>query len=457
MADPTSPRPASLADRLSAPFQRFLAIQAASTILLLLATVSALAWANSPWGGSYAQLWHTKLAFSLADAKVSLSLEHWVNDGLMVLFFFLVGMEIKHEIAHGELSSRERAMLPVFGALGGMVVPAGIYASLHAGGPAAAGWGVPMATDIAFAVAALAIFGPRVPSGLKVFLLALAIVDDLGAVAVIAVFYTHDLSFTALAAAGGGLALAFAMRLAGVRAYGPYWAVGIGVWFATLQSGVHATVAGVMLGFLTPTTLLAPEGSLVGRGRRFFAEAIARIDATPELPDRDRRRVVQELRDLSRHSLSPLERLTEALHPWSAFVVMPIFAFANAGVVVEIGALADPLALRVALGVGAGLLAGKALGITLFSWVAVQLGLARLPTGVGWGAVFGAAILGGIGFTMALFITALAFEDPALAAASKIGVMIASVIATAVGVAVLGRVLPRGGNPPERAAGSGVG
>jgi len=443
MSDSRLPRQATLADRLAAPFQRFLAIEAASSILLLLATLAALGWANSAWGASYAHLWHTKLGFSLADAKLALSLEHWVNDGLMALFFFLVGMEIKHELAHGELSSRDRAMLPVFGALGGMVVPAGIYASLHAGGAAASGWGVPMATDIAFAVAALAIFGPRVPSGLKVFLLALAIVDDLGAVTVIAVFYTQDLSLTALAAAAGGLALAFAMRQSGIRAYGPYWIVGIGVWFATLQSGVHATVAGVLLGFLTPTTMLAPEVSLVGRGRRFFEEAITRLDATPELPDRERKRVAQELREISRHSLSPLERLTEAIHPWSAFVVMPIFAFANAGVVIDTGALADPLALRVALGIGAGLLFGKAFGVTLFCWVAVRLGMARLPAGVGWGSLFGTAILGGIGFTMALFITALAFTDPALAAASKVGVMVASVIATLCGVAVLSRTLAR--------------
>jgi NhaA family Na+:H+ antiporter len=438
-----APRSGSLADRLVAPFQRFLAIEAASSILLLSATIAALAWANSAWGGSYAALWHTKLAFSLADAKVSLTLEHWVNDGLMALFFFLVGMEIKHELVHGELSSRDRAMLPVVGALGGMIVPAGIYASLHAGGPAASGWGVPMATDIAFAVAALAIFGPRVPSGLKVFLLALAIVDDLGAITVIAVFYAQNISFSALAAAAGGLGVAFAMRQAGVRAYGPYWVVGAGVWFAMLQSGVHATVAGVLLGFLTPTTMLAPERSLVGRDQRVFEDAIARMDATPELPDRERKRVAQELREIARHSLSPLERLTEALHPYSAFAVMPIFAFANAGVVIDTGALADPLALRVALGIGAGLLVGKALGVTLFCWVAVRLGVARLPAGVGWGSLFGTAVLGGIGFTMALFITALAFTDPVLAAASKIGVMLASVIAAACGIAVLARTLPR--------------
>src|SRR5262245_3786496 len=223
-------RPGSLAERLGAPFQRFLAIEASSTILLLAATLLALAWANSPWSASYAALWHTPLAISLGGASLSLSLEHWVNDGLMVIFFFLVGMEIKHELVHGELSTRERAMLPIFGAIGGMVVPAAIYAALHAGGPAIHGWGVPMATDIAFAVAALAVFGARVPSGLKVFLLALAIVDDLGAVLVIALFYGKDLSFAALGAAGAGLLATLGLRAAGVRAYGVYWAAGILVW-----------------------------------------------------------------------------------------------------------------------------------------------------------------------------------------------------------------------------------
>jgi NhaA family Na+:H+ antiporter len=439
-----APRPPKLADRLAAPFQRFLALEAASTILLLLATLAALVWANSPWGGSYSDLWHTKLSLALGEARVSLSLEHWVNDGLMVIFFFLVGMEIKHEVAHGELSTRDRAMLPIFGALGGMVAPALLYASLHAGGPAAAGWGVPMATDIAFAVAALAVFGRRVPGGLKVFLLALAIVDDLGAVTVIAIFYTSELSLAALAAAAAGLALAWGMRNAGVRAYGPYWAVGIAIWFATLQSGVHATVSGVMLGLLTPTTLVAPEGSLVARGRRLFEDALARLDSQPSISDGERRRVAQQLREVSRHSLAPLERLTEALHPWSAFVVMPVFAFANAGVAIDPTALSDPLALRVSLGVALGLLVGKPLGVTLVCWLAVRAGVAALPGGVGWAALLGAGILAGIGFTMALFITALAFEDPALAAASKLGVMAASVLATAGGVAWLARALPRG-------------
>lgn len=392
---------ATLSDRLARPLQRFLAVEAASTILLLLATLLALAWANSPWRGSYAALWHTTLAVRLGGFELALSLEHWVNDGLMALFFFLVGMEIKHELVHGELSSRARAMLPVFGALGGMLAPAAIYASFHPSGPAAPGWGVPMATDIAFAVAALTVFGARVPPGLKVFLLALAIVDDLGAVAVIALFYSHGLSLPALGAATAGLALVLGMQRAGVRAALPYALVGAAVWLATLESGIHATVAGVLLGFLTPASPWQPGAP------------------------------------------SPLEKLTEALHPWVAFVVMPVFALANAGVVLEAGSFADPLASRVALAVGLGLLVGKPLGITLLSWLAVRSGVAALPGGVAWLGVLGAGCLGGIGFTMALFITALAFQDPALAAASKLGVMLASVLASAAGLLVLARALPR--------------
>jgi NhaA family Na+:H+ antiporter len=315
----------------------------------------------------------------------------------------------EHELVHGELASRERALLPLFGALGGMLVPAAIYASLHAGGLAASGWGVPMATDIAFAVAALAVLGRRVPSGLKVFLLALAIVDDLGAVTVIAIFYSHDLSTIALALAGLGLVATFGLRLAGVRFYPVYWAMGAGIWLATLASGIHATVAGVALGLLTPSRPLGVEASR------------------------------------EREGLAPLKYLTARLHPWVAFGIMPVFALANAGVVLEAAILADPLALRVSAAVALGLLVGKPLGITLFAWLAVRLGLAVLPGGVGWGAIFGAGALGGIGFTMALFITALAFTDPALAAASKVGVMVASAAATAAGLAVLARALPRAG------------
>ena len=404
-SEPVS-RASTLADRLATPFLRFLAIETASTLVLVLATVAALVWANSPWGESYLRFWHSRVGLGVAGMDLSLSLEHWVNDGLMVIFFFLIGMELKHELVNGELSSRERAMLPIFGALGGMLVPAAVYASLHAGGPALSGWGVPMATDIAFAVAALAVFGRRVPPSLKVFLLALAIVDDLGAVTVIAVFYAAELSLGALAAAGALLVLMLAFQRAGVKAYSGYWILGIAVWLATLASGVHATVAGVLLGLLTPTRV---EGGAAGAG------------------------------------YSPIERLTQRLHPWSAFVVMPVFALANAGLVLEADSLGDPVAFRVMLAVALGLLVGKPVGITLLCWLAVRAGLAALPAGVGWGSLLGAGILGGIGFTMALFITSLAFSDAALAAASKLGVIAASVAAAILGIACLARALPRGG------------
>ena len=406
MASDSSTPPPSLAVRLAAHIQRFIAIESASTILLLAATLAALVWANSPWGESYARFWHAKLGLQLGGIDARLSLEHWVNDGLMVIFFFLIGMELKHALVQGELSSRERAMLPVFGALGGMLVPAAIYAALHAGGPAISGWGVPMATDIAFAVAALAVFGSRVPPGLKIFLLALAIVDDLGAVTVIAVFYAGQLSLAALGAAAGLLVLMALLQRAGVRSYSPYVLLGTLVWLATLVSGVHATVAGVLLGLLAPT----------------------QVEARGTLP-----------------AFSPIRQLTHLLHPWSAFGVMPVFALANAGLVLETSALRDPLSLRVTLAVALGLLVGKPLGITLLSWLAVRAEVAVLPGGVSWFSLLGVGMLGGVGFTMALFITALAFPDPALAAASKLGVMVASVLAAGLGIACLARSLPRGG------------
>jgi NhaA family Na+:H+ antiporter len=305
-------------------------------------------------------------------------------------------------------------MLPVFGALGGMVAPALIYVALQPGGDAAAGWGIPMATDIAFAVAALAILGPRVPPGLKVFLLALAIVDDLGAVTVIAVFYTDEVRLSALAAALLGFGLVYAIRLAGVRAYAPYFVVGAGVWLATLGSGIHATVAGVMLGLLTPVHALGERETLMTRLRESAEEALARIgsggrEAPPEP-------LLQQVRDLSLEAQSPLEYLTHKLHPWVAFVVMPVFALANAGVPFDATTLGDPAGMRVALAVGLGLLIGKPIGIALFALAAVRLGLAALPGGVAAGALFGAGLLGGIGFTMALFITALAFGEGPLGA-----------------------------------------
>jgi NhaA family Na+:H+ antiporter len=431
----------TLAARLARPVRRFLAIEAASSALLLAAALVALAAANSDLHEEWDEFWHVRVAFELGSFELALTVEHWVNDALMAIFFFVVGLEIKRELTIGELASRQRAMLPVFGALGGMVVPAALYLLIEPGGEATRGWGVPMATDIAFAVAALALLGPRVPPGLKIFLLALAIVDDLGAVTVIALFYTDDIREPALAAAALGLGLIYAMRLAGVRSYGPYFVLGAGVWLATLASGVHATVAGVLLGLLTPVHALGERETLVTRLRESAEAALARLGSNesatkPEL-------LLQRVRDLSREAQSPLEYLTHHLHPWVAFGVMPVFALANAGIPLDPGMLSDEVGMRVALAVGVGLLIGKPVGITLFALAAVRLGMATLPRGVGASAVFAAGLLGGIGFTVALFITALAFEDSPLSAAAKVGLLTASALACVLGLAMLVRVLPR--------------
>jgi NhaA family Na+:H+ antiporter len=428
----------TLVDRLARPVRRFIAIEAASSILLLAATLVALALANSPWREGWTNLWHQRIAIQIVGFELALSLAHWVNDALMAVFFFVVGLEIKRELTIGELASRARAMLPIFGALGGMAAPALIYLLIHPGGDAAAGWGIPMATDIAFAVAALAILGSRVPSGLKIFLLALAIVDDLGAVTVIAVFYTDDIRLSALFAALLGLGLVYVMRLAGVRSYAAYLLIGLMVWLATLASGVHATVAGVMLGLLTPVHALGNRETLMARLRDSVEEALSRFDsgeseARPES-------VLQRVRDVSLEAQSPLEYLMHRLHPWVAFGVMPVFALANAGVPFTAATLSDPAGLRVALAVTLGLLIGKPVGIGLFALAAVRLGLASLPSGVGAGALFGAGLLGGIGFTMALFITALAFGETPFASAAKMGVLGASFCACVGGLAVLSRV-----------------
>ncbi len=438
------PRPSTLVVRLTRPFLRFVELEAASSILLLLMTIVALVWANSPFHHGYEHLKHLPLSVGAGDVRLSLPLEAWVNDALMAIFFFVVGLEIKRELVHGELSSRARAMLPVLGAVGGMVVPASIYVAFHAGGEAMSGWGIPMATDIAFAVAALSVFGSRVPPGLKVFLLALAIADDLGAVAVIAIFYTANLSLGWLGLAVLGLAFTFAMNLAGVRGYAFYVLVGAFVWIAMLQSGVHATVAGVALGFLTPTTPEDPtQETLVKRGMHALDRLRRVVAEEQDHGGHERHRVLRELQDVGRSILSPLDHLTNVLHPWVAFLIMPLFALTNAGVAFEASTLSDPMAQRVGLAVALGLLIGKPVGITLFSWMAVRMRIAELPRGIGWTAIFATGVLAGIGFTVALFITALAFEDARFTAGSKIGILIGSAIATVLGVSMLARTLPR--------------
>ncbi|HUE69617.1 MAG TPA: Na+/H+ antiporter NhaA [Pirellulaceae bacterium] len=436
------PMHATPAMRLIAPLVRFLEIESASGVVLILCTIVALVAANSPWAAAWDALWHTKASISVGSWVISSSLAHWVNDGLMTVFFFVVGLEIKRELVDGELRSLRQAALPLVGALGGMVVPAAIYLLLQGRGEGQRGWGIPMATDIAFAVGVLALLGNRVPIGLKIFLLALAIADDIGAILVIALFYSSDLSPLALALAGLGLAVVAGMNRLGVRSIGIYTFIGVGIWLAMFQSGIHPTVAGVVLGLMTPGRAWVPGESLV----ELLLRAVDRLEGRTEPShSHDHHRLMGKLTKVARETISPLERLEFVLHPWVAFGIMPIFALANAGVPIQTRAAGSGIALAVA----AGLLVGKPLGIGLLSWMVVRLGWASLPTGVNWASLLGAGCLGGIGFTMSLFIASLALKDTNLDAA-KIGTLSGSLISGTLGLIVLYLVLPRRPqSPPE--------
>jgi NhaA family Na+:H+ antiporter len=429
-----------LARNLARPVQRFLHVEAAGGIALLAGTIIALVWANSPWADSYHDLWETRLAFDLGGHVVADDLRHWVNDGLMALFFFVVGLEIKQELSEGgHLATVKDATLPAIAALGGMVVPAAIYAVINAGGDGSAGWGIPMATDIAFALGVVALLGSRVPTPLKVMLLALAIVDDIGAIVVIAVFYSDDIHAGWALAALAGLALVAV--LARIRVwYRPVYAVlGFAVWFATFESGVHATIAGVALGLLAPARPLLPDSA---------SSAI-----TAELSE-DHDVTVAEVRRASfrlRESVPVAERMQDALHPWTSYVVIPVFALANAGVVLSRDVLADAAASPITIGVVVGLVVGKFVGITGAVALATRLKLGRLPEGVSMRHVRGIAALAGIGFTVSIFISGLAFDDGG-ADEAKIGVLVASALAAVVGTLLLRRAaVPLSSDEPSRA------
>ena len=418
------------------PFETFFAMEAAGGILLLLAAAAALVWANSPWAESYDALWDTYVTVGGGRLVLTETLLHWINDGLMAVFFFVVGLEIKREVTVGELSDPKRAALSVAAAIGGMMVPALIYVALAGPGEARAGWGSPMATDIAFALGVLALLGSRVPTSLKVFLTALAIIDDLGAVLVIALFYTAEIHLGALLVAAGTLAILVVMNRIGVRRVVPFALLGIVLWVAMLESGVHATIAGVLLAFTIPGRPIVDGPAFVKQARYYLDEfAEDPQEVSRDLTD-DQRASIHSLEVLARETDSPLSRLEHALLPWVAFVIIPLFALANAGVT-----LGGDMALThpVTLGVSVGLLLGKPIGVIGFSWLTMRLGLAELPAGVGWGDLTGAALLAGIGFTMSLFIGGLAFTTDAMLEAAKLGILLASLVAGVLGAFVLVR------------------
>jgi Na+:H+ antiporter, NhaA family len=437
------------------PLQRLMEHEAAGGMVMLAAAIVALVWANSPWSQSYVDLWHTPLRIELGTVLEldHLSLQAWVNDALMAVFFLLVGLEIKRELVHGDLRDVRAVTLPVVAALGGMVVPAAIYAAFNAGGAGAKGWGIPMATDIAFAVGVVTLLGRRVPLSAKVFLLTLAIADDVGAIVVIAVFYTGELSLGWLAASLVGLGVIVAMRQADVQSLAPYLCVGAFMWLALLESGVHATLAGVALGLLTPAwPLRSPRRyptearRLIDRIERAYYDRVltnAEFEANEQL--------MAEVGRLSIHSTSPLERLERALSPWVAFAIVPMFALANAGVSLSGDALGGLVSDPVTVGVGLGLVAGKTLGVFAAVAIAVRLGIGRLPTGATWRHMFGVAVCAGIGFTVALFVASLSFTDPELTDSAKVGILAGSLVAGVLGYAVL-RTAPAdqpGGDPAD--------
>jgi NhaA family Na+:H+ antiporter len=410
------------------PFQRFFEKEASSSILLLICTAVALVWANSIFRESYEHLWETYVSIGWGDAQLSLTLHHWINDGLMAVFFFVIGLEIKREVLVGELSTARKAALPIAAAIGGMVVPALVYVAFNAGTPELRGWGVPMATDIAFALGVLALLGSRVPSSLRVFLAALAIADDLGAVLVIALFYTDQLSVQSLVIAGVLLVTMFVLNRAGVRSPIPYAVVGLLLWFAVLQSGVHATVAGVLAATaiparrrIVPSAFNAKSQNLLEEFREDVREGETELTA-------DQRDALYSLSLAIEGVETPGARLEHSLHPWVSYFIMPVFALANAGVLLGGGAGAAMLS-PVALGVALGLLLGKPIGVTFFAWLAVRVGWAALPEDVRWRHVSGVSVLCGIGFTMSLFIATLAFPDPATLDVAKIGILGGSLLA----------------------------
>ena len=415
-----------MARAVGRPMARFLSIEASGGILLMVATIVALVWANSPWSGSYYDFWHTEVNLSIGEVVSldanghSLTLVEFVNDVLMAVFFFVVGLEIKREMVTGELQRPRAAVLPVAAALGGMVVPALIFLAFNGSGAGSTGWGIPMATDIAFAVGVVSLLGRRVPTSLKVFLLSLAIVDDIGAILVIAIFYTSDLAMNWLYL---GLATTVAVVLL-TRAkvwYTPFYILlGSVLWYAMFRSGIHTTIAGVAMG------LLAPAHPLLDRAVMPPIE-LEKMDAA-------------DLRDAKfrlNESVSVASRLENRLHPVTGFVIIPVFALANAGVDISGESLSNALTSGITLGIVFGLVVGKIVGVSLFSLLALRLGLAVLPAGTTRRHIVGISAIAGIGFTVSLFVTGLAFDAVALQDEAKVGILVASIVAAAIGVLIL--------------------
>lgn len=420
---PRSRRPSAGPPALTRALREFLAAEIAGGIVLVLAAAAALAWANSPWDAAYRDLWHTTLSIHLGRRSLGLDLRHWVNEGLMAIFFVVVGLEVKRELLQGELREPRQAALPAIAAAGGMIVPAAVFLAFNAGGDAGRGWGIPMATDIAFALGIAALVGTRLPSSLRLFLLTLAIVDDIGAILVIGVFYSGGIQGEWLVASLTVVAVIYIVRQLGI-AFTPLFVVlGAVLWLTVHESGLHATLAGVVMGLLAPTQA-ALERDIV----------LSRAD---ELLDVFSPEAARTTTRLARLSVSPLEWLLHLLHPWTSLLIVPLFALANAGVTLSASSMSHAARSPVMWGVVLGLVAGKTVGIATFAWLGCRLRWAALPNGVTWPQLVGVAALGGIGFTVSLFITGLAFTEPGFTSDATIGILASALLASVIGVAVL--------------------
>jgi len=429
-----------VADQIIKPFQRFAQKEAASSILLIVATIIALIWSNSDIGKTYHSFLHTDISFTFGQFHLKNTLLHWINDGLMALFFFTVGLEIKREFLVGELAAPKKALLPVIAALGGMIVPGLVYAALNIGSSTIHGWGIPVATDIAFALGAIAVFSRRLPPGLKIFLAAFAIADDLGAVVIIAIFYTKTIVWSYLF-----ICLFLILCLAVANFFWIRWTIvyallGLAIWFFVLGSGIHPTIAGVVVSLFVPA-----------RGKydtdRFLKNAkntIDRFECEEQscgfsiLLNEDHLNAVHDLEMACRDVETPLQRLLHALHPWVAFLILPIFAMANTGLIFRGMVFSEVISNPVILGIVFGLVVGKPIGILLFSYLSVKTGIASLPQEVRWSHILGGAMLGGIGFTMSLFLSELSFTDPHIIDDARIAILTGSILSAVFGMSYLG-------------------
>lgn len=427
---------------LLTPLEDYVRTSVSGIGLLLLGTAAALIFANSPWSDSYTALWETDFTIGTAGYNITTSLRHWVNDCLMALFFFVLGLEIKREILVGELRYPRQAALPISAAIGGAVVPALVYLLFTFGGDGTRGWGVPIGTDTAFSLGVLSLFAGRVRPVLVVFLTAFAITDDIVAVLVIALFYTANLNLEALAIAGILVLALIFVNLAGYVRWPIYAALGVATWLAVYESGVHGTIAGVVVAFTIPARSWINPSEFLDRGRQLMDEFELTCDISPRmLSNQPQQAVIQALEDLTEQVETPLIHYEHNLYPWVTYLVLPIFAFANAGIPIANG-FSSALTSTITWGVFAGLVVGKPLGITLFTWAASRSGIARLPSAINMRQIFAVAWLGGIGFTMSLFITELAFRVDDFATDARIGVIVASILSGIGGYFVLRKTLP---------------